>query len=131
MSETGPLDPSEHFSFDQMVSAGADPTHDQMANLQALCDPSLEAVRSLLANPLEIVKGFDPTDPGHADGLAVDFTVPGWALRDAYNAISGSTIPFSGLQLEGTPAGPWHIELSIAAPALPQVQDPGQDSSNG
>ena len=46
MSETGPLNPSEHFSFEQMVCAGANPTPDQMANLQALCDPSLEAVRS-------------------------------------------------------------------------------------
>lgn len=114
MAETGALNPSEHFNFAQMVVAGADPTPQQASNLVALCDGSLELVRSLLNAPLEIVKGLDPSDPEHAEGLAADFLAPGWIVNDAVAAIQGHLeIPQSAVRLEEGADGIWHIHFAI------------------
>jgi len=113
MAETGPLNPSEHFSFDQMVVPGANPDLAQRANLAILCDPTLEAIRSLLGVPLEIVSGFDPDDPEHAEGLGCNFRVHGWPLKAALDAIYASPIPVQILSLEEGKDRSFHIHLSV------------------
>jgi len=110
MADTGALNPSEHFWFGQMVRKGFVPTPEQSDNLVWLCEQVMEQIRSIYSQPPEIVKGWDPEDELHREGLACDFRLSGVPLVQLSYELVMSTMPIARAYIE--PDGmQWHIHV--------------------
>jgi hypothetical protein len=129
MAETGALNPSEHFSFDEMTvtSTGLPnvPGAACQANLVRLCDDLMEPIRSLLNQPLHVNSGYrspavnhavgGASNSAHLEGRACDFKpTNGMAIRDAFDVIRRSTLPIDKILLECHGANTWWIHVQIA-----------------
>ena len=119
---------SPHFTLDELTRSqvaarrGLDnrPGPVQTANLRRLCATLLEPVRAMLGTPLQVdsgyrsqavnaaVGGVDTSQ--HLDGCAADVVPVGLPLREAFERIRLSALPYDQLILE---CGSW-IHLSVA-----------------
>lgn len=96
------------------------PNAGEIRNLQALAETMLEPIRAMLGVPLHINSGYrSPSvnaavggkgNSAHLDGRAADFVPIGMYLRDAFEKIKASDLPFDQLILE---YGSW-IHVAIA-----------------
>lgn len=122
---------TEHFTLDELthsqnadrlrISNAPDPV--ALANLRRVA-AVLEQVRALFGVPLVVSSGYrgpelNAATPGssktsaHVLGLAADFTVPGYAVRDVCHRIMASAIEYDQLIFEGS----WvHLGLSTDKP---------------
>lgn len=120
---------SEHFSLEELIFSQAalrkgidnTPTADKIDNLKRLCETVLEPTRTLLGVPLHIDSGYrsvmvntivGSTAPhsAHLDGLAADVVPIGMSVKDAFDKIQLSLIPFDQMIIE---CNAW-LHLSIA-----------------
>ena len=120
---------SAHFGLEEMTRSQVAlrlgipnvPGDDEVTALRSLCAVLLEPVRSLLAVPLHVDSGFrcealnayvhGAPDSAHLQGRAADCIPIGMPLREAFDLIHGSALPFDQIIIE---CDAW-LHLSIAA----------------
>lgn len=109
---------SEHFTLEELTRSETasrrglcnTPRPVEQANLSRLCQDLLEPIRDLLGVPLHINSGFrslmvnglvgGSRNSAHLDGRAADFVPVGMDLREAFDRIRASGLPFDQLILE-------------------------------
>ena len=109
---------SEHFTLEELtfsqaaLRSGIDntPPPDALNNLRLLSTGLLEPVRTLLWVPLHVDSGYrspainhlvgGAVNSAHLDGRAADIIPVGLSLKDAFNALYNSALPFDQLILE-------------------------------
>lgn len=119
---------SPHFTLDELARSETALRHgrnnhpgpDEIANLERLCRDLLEPTRALLGVPLHVNSGFrtlavntlvgGSKTSAHMDGRAADVFPVGMDLRQAFDWIRGSTLPFDQAIEE---CGAW-LHLAIA-----------------
>jgi zinc D-Ala-D-Ala carboxypeptidase len=119
---------SDNFSLDELsmsqmaLRLGIDntPPLDAVMNLVQLCDILLEPIRTLLGVPLHIDSGYRTTavnaaiggakDSAHLEGRAADFVPIGMPLKEAFDRIRMSDLPYDQVIIE---CGSW-IHVAIA-----------------
>lgn len=118
---------SEHFSLDEMTRSDTGlrrglenaPNAGEVRNLVVLCETILEPIRSMLGVPLHINSGYrcpavnsavgGKVASAHMDGRAADFVPIGMYLREAFDKIKASDLPWDQLIIE---FGTWiHVAI--------------------
>lgn len=119
---------TQHFTLEELTHSEValrrglnnTPGPAQRANLERLAEDLLEPVRWLLRVPVKINSGYrsdivnaavgGARNSAHMDGRAADMVPVGMDLREAFDIIRGSALPFDQIILE---CGAW-IHLAIA-----------------
>ena len=109
---------SEHFSLDSLTQSqtalrkGIDNTPPQQAidNLTLLCSILLEPARALLGVPLMVDSGFrcqalneavgGASNSAHLEGRAADLVPEGMDLREAFDRLRSSDLPYDQIIME-------------------------------
>lgn len=117
-----------HFTLDEMTGSevaarrGFDntPTGDVAANLYRVCSDLMEPIRAHFAAPVRVSSGYrspqvnaavgGAPSSAHVEGRACDFTIPAFTLREVYDWIAGSDLPYDQLIFE---YGAW-IHVGVA-----------------
>lgn len=103
---------SVHFDYDELtfsevalrLGIGNKPPSEAILSLQDLCETLLEPIRSLLNVPLHINSGYRSSpvnlavggaqNSAHLSGCAADFVPIGFPLKDAFDAVRLSKLPY-------------------------------------
>lgn len=120
-----------HFTLEELVFSstaarhglGNTPDEAEVANLQRLCEVLLEPARALLGGqPFHIDSGFrcrelnalvkGKSNSAHLDGRAADIIPQGLDLREAFDRLRASDLPFDQIIFE---CAAW-IHLAVARP---------------
>lgn len=127
---------SEHFTLQELTASGIalrtglDNTPDapHVANLTRLCEMLLEPVRSLLGVPLHINSGYrsglvnaaigGAMNSAHMEGRAADFVPIGFPLREAFDVLRTSGLPFDQIIFE---CAAW-IHIAVAPNDSPRKE---------
>jgi zinc D-Ala-D-Ala carboxypeptidase len=127
---------SEHFTLQELsqseiaLRTGLDntPNAPDVGNLTRLCEMLLEPARSLLGVPLHINSGFrsglvnaaigGARNSAHMDGRAADFVPVGFPLREAFDVLRTSKLPFDQIIFE---CAAW-IHIAIAPDDMPRKE---------
>lgn len=120
---------SEHFTLEELSTSeialrkglGNLPGEDEIAYLKRLCEELLEPARLLLGVPLHINSGYrsravnkavgGSVMSAHTYGRAADFVPVGLALKDAFDMLRTSKLPYDQLLAE---CNSW-LHIAIAA----------------
>jgi zinc D-Ala-D-Ala carboxypeptidase len=128
-----PMQLSEHFTLAELTFSQValrqgfpnSPSSAQLSNLIQLCEQLLEPGRTLLDVPLHVDSGYrSPVvneivggahTSAHIDGRAADFITIGMPLRNAFEKLRASELPYDQLIIE---ANAW-LHIAIAPSGTP------------
>lgn len=117
---------SEHFSIQELTKTGTglenDPDIYAGANLVRLAEKLLEPIREMMGVPLFVHSGFRSKEvnaavggaknSAHMEGRACDFHPAGMDIKEAFEKIRLSDIPYDKLLLEHG-GGAWWIHVQV------------------
>lgn len=117
-----------HFTLDEMTASevaarqGLDnsPPAEVTANLFRVCSDLMEPIRSHFWSPIRVSSGYRSAQvnaavggapaSAHVEGRACDFTIPALTLREVYDWIAGSDLPYDQVIWE---YGAWvHVQVA-------------------